>query len=238
MCFHESLVAGRSAAIQFVPTRANFMENCDCCFRRQTPHTAKRSRLLFASVLAGIAILWAGATGVAQTVVATPDVNGVSGILVAVNSVTNQIFVGTTTYSHPITNSVLVFDGATDQLVTTIPLAGQAEAIAVNPATNTIYVAVPSLRQVSVINGANWSVSAVSFPAGLDAIAVNPVTNQIYVAEGSDVANSIAVVDGATNTITTTIALPGLAQPDGLAVNSVTNTIYTGEFRDTERERH
>jgi YVTN family beta-propeller protein len=200
---------------------------------RLSRRSGRGSKLLRAQLLGMCAALFltAGAApGMAQTTVALLSEGGVSGILVAVNPVTNQVFVGTTTYSMTKnTYSVLVLDGATNQLVTTIPLGGQPDAMAVNPATNTIYVAVPSLQQVSVISGANWSVSNVSFPAssGLYAIAVNPVTNKIYVTEGSSAANSIAVVDGATNTITTTIALPGLAQPDGLGVNSVTNTIYT-----------
>ena len=48
---------------------------------------------------------------------------------------------------------------------------------------------------------------------------VNPVTNKIYVTNYNS--NSVSVIDGTTNTVTTTIAVG--ANPNGAAVNSITN---------------
>jgi serine/threonine-protein kinase len=54
------------------------------------------------------------------------------------------------------------------------------------------------------------------------AIGVNPDTNTIYV--GSSSANKVTVIDGSTNTVSTTIATGGT--PDGLTVKPSANLIY------------
>jgi DNA-binding beta-propeller fold protein YncE len=54
---------------------------------------------------------------------------------------------------------------------------------------------------------------------------VNPTTNTVY-AIGGDNPGSVVVIDGATNMVTTTIALP--AYGNTVAVNPVTNEIYAG----------
>jgi YVTN family beta-propeller protein len=51
---------------------------------------------------------------------------------------------------------------------------------------------------------------------------VNPVTNQIYITDEG--AAAVSVLDGATNTITTTVATG--VNPDAVAVNPTTNQIY------------
>jgi len=70
-----------------------------------------------------------------------------------------------------------------------------AQAVAVNPVTNKIYVAGGN---VTVIDGATNDTTLV--PAGADprVVALNPVTNKIYVANiGSD---NVTVIDGITTT--------------------------------------
>lgn len=179
-------------------------------------------------------LLMAGAApATAQTTVAELSGNNELAPVVAVNPVTNQIFVGLVNLAtSPSTEALLVIDGTTDQAVTTIPLpnGGTPTAIAVNPVTNMIYI-IYAGPHVSAINGATWAVSDIPYPSGTgpEAVVVNPVTNEIYVANASDSGNgnSVSVIDGATNTVTTTIALPTLAQPSGLGINTVTNTIYT-----------
>src|ERR1022692_4242522 len=71
------------------------------------------------------------------------------------------------------------------QTVTATVSAGLAPiAIAVNPVTNTIYVANLDSNNVTVMDGATNTVTA-TVPVGIGpgAIAVNPVTNQIYVGD-------------------------------------------------------
>jgi YVTN family beta-propeller protein len=53
-------------------------------------------------------------------------------------------------------------------------------------------------------------------------VAVNSTTNTIYAV--NSYASTVAVIDGATNAVTATIAVPSV--PLGVAVNPVTNTVY------------
>ena len=150
---------------------------------------------------------------------------------IVVNPLTNKIYVaapnGNIVSDFNPNGELVVIDGTTDTVKTTIPGGKNPFAIALNPVTNRIYVANNgngSNATVSVINGSTDTL-AVGSPIGLgsapDALAVNPVTNKIYVAY----ANFLAVIDGVTNTITTTTTLPinGLT---AIAVNPVTNFIY------------
>lgn len=103
--------------------------------------------------------------------------------------------------------------------VTTAPLP---IAAAVNSVTNKVYVSSYIEKgQVTVIDGATNSTTAIpvgSDPYGID---VNMVTNKVYVANSGS--NSVTVIDGATNATTT---IPVGINPTAVAVNPVTNTIY------------
>lgn len=93
-------------------------------------------------------------------------------------------------------------------VLATIPVAGPPTSIAVNGVTNRIYVAIPSRRQVAVIDGASNAVAAIidfsdlanSYPSS---VAVNLKTNQIYV--GDTNLGTVTVIDGATNARVATI---------------------------------
>jgi MYXO-CTERM domain-containing protein len=104
-----------------------------------------------------------------------------------------------------------------------IPLAGGAQGIEVNPATNRVYVAVGTLNQLVAIDGTSHStLAAVNVGTGPSAVAVNPATNRVYVA--SSIGNTVSVVDGASHNVLATVA--GLAGPAGLDVNPSTNRVY------------
>src|SRR5438477_9942714 len=116
---------------------------------------------------------------------------------------------------------------AADTVTHTLNIPGIAQAIAINPVTNKIYI--PNGigdNQLAIIDGATEAVTTV--PAGTNpkAVALNPTTNKIYVA--NEFSNTVTVVDGTTNTVTATIAV-GLF-PTALAVNAVTNRIYVVNF--------
>lgn len=106
-------------------------------------------------------------------------------------------------------------------------------AVAVNPATNRIYILnqgndiVPGT--VTVLDGASNRTTTISDPLaqGPIAAAVNPLTNRIYVVNNLvDPANfSVTVIDGATNG-TTHLGGNDFDLPSGVAVNPVTNKIY------------
>src|SRR5262249_35925011 len=84
---------------------------------------------------------------------------------------------------------------------TTIPVGLDPSAIAVDTATNKIYVVNQISNDVTVIDGATNATSTI--PVGFNpyAIAVNAATNKIYVANIGD--GIVTVIDGATKAITT-----------------------------------
>ena len=167
------------------------------------------------------------------------DPNAVSPHAVAVNSVTNKIYVADYGDVEPLgcgTNpgKVTVLDGATNTATDIIdPNATGPIGIAVNSATNQIYVANWLSGNVTVIDGATNAVTTLSDPnAALPfAVAVNSVTNKTYIAnEGSLVVlgtnpGNVTVIDGATNALTT-VTDPNAFVPDSVAINSMTNKIY------------
>jgi YVTN family beta-propeller protein len=108
------------------------------------------------------------------------------------------------------------------QVIATIPVNFTPWKVALNPATNKIYVASATGGLVTVIDGATNNTTPVNLANLPYAIAVNPVTNKIYVALPIV---GVVVIDGATNNTTTIVDPNGIA-PWDLAVNSVTNKIY------------
>ena len=59
-------------------------------------------------------------------------------------------------------------------------------------------------------------------------VAANPKTNTIYVPNSFD--STVSVINGRTNTVTTTIPVGSTAIPAGAAANPKTNTIYVANF--------
>jgi YVTN family beta-propeller protein len=102
-------------------------------------------------------------------------------------------------------------------------------SIAVNPATNRIYVGNDVSNTVSVIDGAHHTVItsiAANRPYKID---VNPATNKIYVAS-LQTSGIVKVIDGATNTsVNVTVG----NWPSGVAVNRGNNKIYITNYNDS-----
>ena len=166
---------------------------------------------------------------------------------VAVNPATNLVYVANPTYvgqgvypGNPATNNVSVIDGDSNTLVATISVDSHPTGVAVNPATNLVYVANPAYTgqdlyvgnlttsKASVIDGgSNTVVGTVSLVASQpQSVAVNPSTNRIYVANyGTD---SVSVIDGDTNTVVATV--PVVSGPWAVAVNPSTNRIYVANY--------
>jgi YVTN family beta-propeller protein len=114
------------------------------------------------------------------------------------------------------------------QVTATIPLGRASGGIAVNPSTDTIYVAVDLNPAVVVISGQTDTVTG-TIPVGdmPGAAAVNPRTNIIYVAN-QDVPStgfgSVSVLNGRTSKALATI--PVGVGPTGVTVDPNTNTAY------------
>jgi len=121
-------------------------------------------------------------------------------------------------------------ESALAQAVTgTVSVGTSPAAVAVNQATNKIYVTNSASKSVTVIDGGTNSTTTV--PVGLTpiAVAVNSVTNKIYVANRGNalmnIRGSVTVIDGATNS-TATVTDPNATFPSAVAVNPLTNRIY------------
>jgi YVTN family beta-propeller protein len=137
---------------------------------------------------------------------------------VAVNPTTNMIY-----SSNSSAGTVSVISGATNRRSATVPVGGFPQGIAVNSATNQIYVALFSGTDstVSVIDG-NTNTVVTSIPvSGAEYVATNATTNRIYV---SDSDNTVRVIDGASNSVIATISFSSVLEE--LAVDPVRNLIY------------
>ena len=134
---------------------------------RMTSRSIRRSLLLFAvlSVVAGMV------PAAAQTVTATVP-TGANPRSVAVNPVTNKIYVVNQT-----SGNVTVIDGA-DSSATTVTVGTQPIGVAINSVTNKIYVANSSSSNVTVIDGADNTTATVAVGTGPVAVAENSLTNK------------------------------------------------------------
>lgn len=166
-----------------------------------------------AAVLGAASSLSAGAQTVNATVVTAP-----LPIAVAVNSVTNKIYVS----SYIEKGQVTVIDGATN-LTTAIPVGSYPYGIDVNMVTNKVYVACGGSNSVTVIDGATNATT--SIPVGINptAVSVNPVKNFIYVVN-NNLDGTISVIDGATNAVTKNI-FAGF-NPTAVAVDTANDLIF------------
>jgi YVTN family beta-propeller protein len=145
---------------------------------------------------------------------------------VAVNPITNRVYV-----ANMFSNTVTVIDGASNGTATISGGGAAPIIVAVNAATNRIYMVNEGQYSSSaaVIDGWTNTVDAmVAVGYRPRAMAVNPVTNKIYITNEYDdsrayYGNTVTVIDGATNLAAKVVV--GL-EPYGVAVNPVTNKIY------------
>ncbi len=106
-----------------------------------------------------------------------------------------------------------------------IPTGSVPTALAINPATNKIYVVNTQGDTLTVVDGGNLAAPGTRVIVGtlpVDA-AVNPVTNKIYVANSDS--KSVSVIDGA-NLAAAPVNVTVDTTPVAIAVNRITNTVY------------
>jgi len=107
--------------------------------------------------------------------------------------------------------------------VTKIPTGATPCAVALNPATKTLYVSNHTDDSVTTIDATNYAVIAtIKVGHRPQGIAVDPIRNRIYVANRND--NSISVIDGSKNQVTKT--LPVGSNPFALVVNPKTGQLF------------
>lgn len=147
----------------------------------------------------------------------------------AVNVATNTV------YGGDFNTTVYVINGATNAVTSTITVP-QALQMAVNPATNHVYIgaANPIFGEVTVIDGNTNQVAAnITIPGSSNTIftAVDPVRNLIYASDANNTGGPngvVAVINGATNQVTTTIVVPG--EPTDLAIDPAARRVYVNNF--------
>jgi YVTN family beta-propeller protein len=156
-----------------------------------------------------------GATGVVSSTV-TLDQYGLAAI--EVNPVTNTIYtLNNSSYT------VSAIEGTDLFVLNNINIGGSAESIAVNTASNLVYVQFDN--KITVIDGSSNTIltTITGIGSGFSHLAINPSTNRVYVTRFT-YNGELVVINGATNTVLTTIT--GLYYPGYVAVNTSTNRVY------------
>jgi len=174
---------------------------------------------------------------------------------VAVNERTDTVYTANAGQFLNGGHTVSVIDGAScnahitsgcGKAPATVDVGNNPFDVAVNEATDTIYVANNADNTVSVINGATCNgtnhagcgqiPATVAVGARPSALAVDESTDTIYVANAND--NTVSVIDGATcngqvssgcGQTPATIAVGDF--PDGLAIDAATHTLYVENRR-------
>jgi DNA-binding beta-propeller fold protein YncE len=166
----------------------------------------------------------------AQKVVATVPTTGFSPSALAINTVTNRIYI-----LNQSGGTVDVLDGLTNSIVATVPVSSSISRLAVNETTNKVYVIDPFAGSLSIIDGAtNTLTGSVTFGVRIGSLAINPLTNRVYVTTNRSAVNvitgltngTVSVLDGTTNSILADVPIAPTANV--LAVNTATNRIYVG----------
>ena len=116
-----------------------------------------------------------------------------------------------------------------DNSKSTISVGSPQDALAINPATNKIYVIRSGANRVTVLDGGTGTVTAnIMFGTMPSAIAINEIMNRIYVT--NLFSENVSVIDGSNNTTTTIpVGLPAGTSGGPISVNQSTNKIY-GSF--------
>ena len=132
---------------------------------------------------------------------------------------------GTRCYvASPPSDTVSVLDTATNRVIATVPVPFPV-TVAVHPAGTFVYVSNEGGTVHVLDTVTNREVAAIETPWGMDGspgLAVHPAGTFLYVA--NTLANSVSVVDTATNTIVATVPLAGRLW--GVAVHPAGTFVY------------
>lgn len=130
------------------------------------------------------------------------------------------------------TGVIEVMDPHTGRLITTVAVDRNPRGLALAPNGDRLYVAsqpddewgtgIPADPSVSVIDTSTYKRVANLALAGPSAVTVSPTGRAVFVADG----DGVSVVNTATDTVTTTIALPHDDEFDAMAVSPDGATLY------------
>lgn len=135
---------------------------------------------------------------------------------VAANPRTNRLYV-----ANSGSLNVTVIDGATKQVVATVPVATRPQTVAVNQRSGRVYVTTAE-SSVVVLNGdSNEVIGTVPLSARPIGLAIDHRTDRVFVATSDPV---VAVIDGPSSRVVRTVPLA--AKPWSVAVIPETNRIF------------
>jgi len=142
---------------------------------------------------------------------------------IAVNPVTNKIYVSSSKYPDP--SIVTIIDG-TNYTMSTVQVGSDAKNMVVNSVTNKIYALDTTRGAVWVIDGATHDTTAIDIYGLPIQMALDSVTNKIFVA---DEWGNVYVVDGANNSVTT---IPGIPEDQyAIVADALNHEVYvTGQL--------
>ena len=155
---------------------------------------------------------------------------------IAVNPVTGKLYVLVSN-----SKSIMVIDGTSNEVITTLTVGPDPYDVCVNDVTNMIYVSTwfeydpPSIPPDSIEEippGAIWPIdgatdhveSHIRVGRSPMSIACNTATNQVFFANESG--SEVAVLDGVSRSIVGSFGEPGTTSFYGLRINPVTNRAY------------
>jgi YVTN family beta-propeller protein len=120
-------------------------------------------------------------------------------------------------------DNVIVIDGATNDVLATVPAGSYPWALCYNSQNNRVYCANNRSGSVTVIDGATSTVLAtVRVGSGPSALCYNPQGNKVYCA--NDGSGTVTVIDGASNRVLATVAAG--ASPRAFCYNLQNDKIY------------
>lgn len=153
---------------------------------------------------------------------------------VAVNSLTNRIYVSAAGNDPGLT----VIDGSNNSVLVTLsfPIAS-ASGVAVDEVFNRIYVTVPFINRVFVIDGVTNTVTSIipmhpTHTIHPVAVAVDSASLRAYVSNSGDAPNGslISVIDTSTNTLLEHVVVGTNALPSTLDIDLSLNKLYVPLF--------
>jgi YVTN family beta-propeller protein len=183
---------------------------------------------IYVSTLAGVTMI-DGAVDIARLVI--PVGTGPKGL--AADERTNFIYVAG---SDPLKGPALVpVDGSKDLVVSTdvVPLPAAGMGVAFNPNDGLVFVAIPTLQEVDVINPKPGAAALVQRIQGLGkgtyGVAVDTKANRLYVTNRDESTVSVIDISAADPRAFMEIArLPVGALPEGVAFDAGRGVTYVG----------
>ncbi len=178
---------------------------------------------IYVSSAAGVVVI----DGPSNTTrVSIPVGTGAKGI--AVDEATNQIYVAVAGDPQKGVPALVPIDGAKDAVISTaiVALPGAGVGVAFNPNTGLVYVAIPTLQEVAVVDPVKAAVVAEirGLGKGSYGVAVDVRTNLLYVTNRDE--NTVSVIDPAA--LKEIARLPVGRLPEGLGVDPNRGIVYVG----------